>query len=305
MDYCSSCRRNLNGALVCPGCGDYAPDIAPPAHRQARTGAEAAALWESWQAPETPAALYEDAMTPARAETAAATAPKAGLAASEGTDVPAATGTGQGRAARRRQLARWKKYRRRAVAATAFALVGGTVTATLLQNNRPATAHAQASAAPDPETVSAPGTPTASEEPDGRASRHPGDRAPLGRHRKPDAGVDHSSAPAAAQQPSAAPTHSAPAPGAAPHTAAAPAPGRHAAHTDTAPAAAAPTSSEQSGQSAPSSGGSSAQQPAGSGSDSGSSSTTPTQQQPSTSPSSPSTEPTSPSHICVLGVVCL
>src|SRR5689334_2104645 len=29
MDYCSSCRRHLNGALVCPGCGAYAPDIAP------------------------------------------------------------------------------------------------------------------------------------------------------------------------------------------------------------------------------------------------------------------------------------
>ncbi|MDX5569237.1 hypothetical protein PYK79_46395, partial [Streptomyces sp. ID05-04B] len=33
MDYCSSCRRHLNGALVCPGCGAYAPDIAPiPTH---------------------------------------------------------------------------------------------------------------------------------------------------------------------------------------------------------------------------------------------------------------------------------
>ncbi|WP_425274504.1 SCO2400 family protein, partial [Streptomyces zinciresistens] len=31
MDYCSSCRRHLNGALVCPGCGAYAPDIAPSA----------------------------------------------------------------------------------------------------------------------------------------------------------------------------------------------------------------------------------------------------------------------------------
>lgn len=30
MDYCSSCRRHLNGALVCPGCGAYARDIAPP-----------------------------------------------------------------------------------------------------------------------------------------------------------------------------------------------------------------------------------------------------------------------------------
>ncbi|WP_456340875.1 SCO2400 family protein, partial [Streptomyces shenzhenensis] len=31
MDYCSSCRRHLNGALACPGCGAYAPDIAPRA----------------------------------------------------------------------------------------------------------------------------------------------------------------------------------------------------------------------------------------------------------------------------------
>ncbi|MER6330217.1 hypothetical protein ABT298_13000 [Streptomyces sp. NPDC001034] len=30
MDYCSECRRYLNGALVCPGCGACAPDIAPP-----------------------------------------------------------------------------------------------------------------------------------------------------------------------------------------------------------------------------------------------------------------------------------
>ncbi|MEU2777830.1 hypothetical protein ABZ646_34310 [Streptomyces sp. NPDC007162] len=31
MDYCTLCRRHLNGALVCPGCGAYAPDIAPRA----------------------------------------------------------------------------------------------------------------------------------------------------------------------------------------------------------------------------------------------------------------------------------
>jgi hypothetical protein len=29
MDHCSTCRRTLNGALVCPGCGAYAPDIDP------------------------------------------------------------------------------------------------------------------------------------------------------------------------------------------------------------------------------------------------------------------------------------
>ncbi|WP_456303003.1 SCO2400 family protein [Streptomyces mirabilis] len=30
MDYCSSCRRYLNGALVCPGCGGYAPKPVRP-----------------------------------------------------------------------------------------------------------------------------------------------------------------------------------------------------------------------------------------------------------------------------------
>ncbi|MGW9177383.1 SCO2400 family protein, partial [Streptomyces decoyicus] len=51
MDYCSSCRRSLNGALVCPGCGDYAPDIAPPTHRHHRAPT-AAATWEAWRAEE-------------------------------------------------------------------------------------------------------------------------------------------------------------------------------------------------------------------------------------------------------------
>ena len=32
MDYCSSCRRHLNGALVCPGCGAYAPDTGADWH---------------------------------------------------------------------------------------------------------------------------------------------------------------------------------------------------------------------------------------------------------------------------------
>lgn len=30
-NYCSERRRHLSGALVCPGCGACAPDIAPPA----------------------------------------------------------------------------------------------------------------------------------------------------------------------------------------------------------------------------------------------------------------------------------
>lgn len=101
MDYCSSCRRHLNGALVCPGCGAYAPDIAPP----------------MWQGPDSAAA----------GETLLDAEP-------DGSDDPDGTGqddadpTRQGRAARRRQLERWKKNRRRAAAATAVALVGGGLT---------------------------------------------------------------------------------------------------------------------------------------------------------------------------------
>ncbi|MGW7290181.1 LysE family translocator, partial [Streptomyces sp. NPDC054847] len=55
MDYCSSCRRHLNGALVCPGCGAYAPDIAPPAHPAGATAATAATTWEPYGAEEFPA----------------------------------------------------------------------------------------------------------------------------------------------------------------------------------------------------------------------------------------------------------
>jgi hypothetical protein len=99
MDYCSSCRRHLNGALVCPGCGAYAPDIAPPLWRGPATTAE----WEPWRTAESP----EDADD------------------GEPDDTDPAL---QGRAARRRQVARWKKNRRRAAAATAVALVGGGLT---------------------------------------------------------------------------------------------------------------------------------------------------------------------------------
>ncbi|WP_422641229.1 SCO2400 family protein, partial [Streptomyces glaucescens] len=42
MDYCSSCRRHLNGALVCPGCGAYAPDIDPSASHTSYDGPPAA-----------------------------------------------------------------------------------------------------------------------------------------------------------------------------------------------------------------------------------------------------------------------
>lgn len=175
MDYCSSCRRHLNGALVCPGCGAYAPDIAPPGTVEyaatattgtARTPAVAAVP------PAAPGTWYDDAPLAgpaAYAENGAAeAAPAAAVAAADVTDAPAAP---QGRAARRRQLARWKKSQRRAVVATAVALVGGGLT--LASLDRGSGDRAQAASAPDnrsmglgqeqPTSPDAPsGTPTSS-----------------------------------------------------------------------------------------------------------------------------------------------
>ncbi|MFC8363531.1 hypothetical protein ACFUIY_27080 [Streptomyces griseorubiginosus] len=132
MDYCSSCRRHLNGALACPGCGAYAPDIAPPAHVYATTGT-AAPAWD--EAPTWHDAGHHE-------ESAAATDP--GLASEDVSDAPVVT---EGRAARRRQRVRWKKNQRKAVVATAVALVGGGLTVSAL--NQGAGTRAQAATAPD------------------------------------------------------------------------------------------------------------------------------------------------------------
>ncbi|WP_328979523.1 SCO2400 family protein [Streptomyces canus] len=133
MDYCSSCRRHLNGALACPGCGAYAPDIAPPAHIYATTGV-AATAWDeapTWH----DAGLHE--------ESAAGSGP-AEVPSDDVTDAPV---TAEGRAARRRQRARWRKNQRKAVVATAVALVGGglTVSAMSQQSNT----RTQAATSPD------------------------------------------------------------------------------------------------------------------------------------------------------------
>lgn len=101
MDYCSSCRRHLNGALVCPGCGAYAPDIAPPL----------------WQGP----GAADEGEAPRDADQDGADDP-------DGTGQDDAVPSPRSRAARRRQLERWRKSRRRAAAATAVALVGGGLT---------------------------------------------------------------------------------------------------------------------------------------------------------------------------------
>jgi hypothetical protein len=171
MDYCSSCRRHLNGALVCPGCGAYAPDIAPattPGHTT--TAPAATALWP--QPVGTPGVDTYDGTD--------ALGGSEGFGGSEGTDdfdafggsedidtydgtdesddfddfqgidggAPAAAASqGVGRAARRRQRVRWKKSQRRAVVATAVALVGGGLT--LASMDRGSGHGNQASAASD------------------------------------------------------------------------------------------------------------------------------------------------------------
>lgn len=146
MDYCSSCRRHLNGALVCPGCGAYAPDIAPPA-THGRIGSAPAM---TGAAPGT---------NPHRESTTSATwhdrplDDEAGFnavadAAPYALDVEEHPSPGQqGRAARRRQQARWKKNKRRAAVASAFAIVGGGLTIATM--DRHSTDRAQAATAPD------------------------------------------------------------------------------------------------------------------------------------------------------------
>lgn len=294
MDYCSSCRRHLNGALVCPGCGAYAPDIAPPTALGRSTGTGTApgarTAEDSW---------YDDAPAEA-APTAADGAPRF----QPSGDVDGAPPAARGRAARRRQLARWKKNKRRAAVATAVALVGGGLT--LASMDRQSGDRAQAAAAPDDHSMGAR---------DGEASAGTGPAAPApGTHRS-----SHGTAPRHARQP-ASDTSGRQSP-AAPRTAAsntrtdAAAPAPLSARTPAAQqqgAAPASGSTDTGGTAAGGTGtagsGTSAQQPAdpapapstGTGSDTG----TPTTTSPSTSTTSPSADPTSPSHLCLL-VVCL
>ncbi|NGO45515.1 SCO2400 family protein [Streptomyces ureilyticus] len=154
MDYCSSCHRHLNGALVCPGCGAYAPDIAPPA-------IENRALPKTTDTAVTETSEWFTAPRTRRGSDLRAEAP-----GGEGADEVSHTGPSggletpsQGRAARRRQLARWKKNKRRAVVATAVALVGGGLTVATL--DRPSTERAQAATAPDDTQKGAPEKPAA------------------------------------------------------------------------------------------------------------------------------------------------
>ncbi|MFJ9821601.1 hypothetical protein ACIRU3_41420 [Streptomyces sp. NPDC101151] len=269
MDYCSSCRRRLNGALVCPGCGAYAPDIAPPTLIPAAgTPAQAAAA---------PAPWYDDGLLddPAPAH----------LDETASGDAEAAPAAPQGRAARRRQLARWKKNKRRAAVASAVALVGGGLTLAAMEGQSPD--RAQAASAPDNRTMGAtdgqtdPGTPPASAP--ARHHRSPRTAAPAHAQR-PAAGTPHGQNAATAPRTTLPNTH--------PDAAAAPVPAQTpAAHQQTAAPAAGGTGTVVQQPSAP------AATPtptpsAGGGTGSG------------TPATSPSPAATSPSQICVL-VLCL
>lgn len=174
MDSCSSCRRPLDGALVCPGCGAWAPDIDPRSTTsRARRPAAATAVREK-TAPagdvDTVAEPDVDALVRTGAREVGAVvrveAPAGGGGAAEagggqaGEEDAAAAGEGTagtdagfpalhvGRAGRRLQLARWSRSRRRAAAATALALLGGGITLGAMASG-PARAPHPASA-PDP-----------------------------------------------------------------------------------------------------------------------------------------------------------
>ncbi|TVZ77754.1 hypothetical protein [Streptomyces sp. BK340] len=267
MDYCSSCRRHLNGALVCPGCGAYAPDIAPHTP-MAVPAARAAAPSTAWYDDDLPAGP-----TPSAADEAAS---------GDVADAPAAA---QGRAARRRQLTRWKKNKRRAAVASAVALVGGGLT--LASMDRQSPDQAQAASAPDNRPMGATGGET--------GTGTPPVSAPPVHHRSP-----RTAAPARAQQPAGAAPHRQTV-AAVPRTpadthpdaAAAPVPARTpAAHRQTTVPAAG-SGDSGTGTVAPQQPATSAPAPsAGNGTDSG------------TSPASPSPAATSPAQLCLL-VVCL
>lgn len=151
MDYCSTCRRHLNGALVCPGCGAYAPDITPsvtggravpgPVTTTALPGAEGGGGTGVTERVDTGAGALH-AFDPGSApDLDPVLGPVAASASGSAMSAPT------GRAARRRQLARWKKTQRRALVATAVAFVGGGLT--VVSMDRGSGDRAQAATAPE------------------------------------------------------------------------------------------------------------------------------------------------------------
>ncbi|MGW1550432.1 SCO2400 family protein [Streptomyces sp. NPDC002346] len=259
MDYCSACRRILNGALVCPGCGAYAPDIAPPARRLPGADASTATTRQTWSAEEMPAPGSYLGTQHSDAEPIGSGAFGDAVDASGAGSISGHEGTastGQGRAARRRQLARWKKNKRRAAAATAVALVGGGLTVAALPSTRPSNSHTHAASPPEPVTAATPRTATTdsvSEQPDTQVSRQPGPHSPTTTSRQRSATVAAPHTGTTSRQPKAAATAPSPAvPSATPHTTPESADATHVGNADTpaqaqAPKTTAPASAERPG----------------------------------------------------------
>ncbi|MER7901392.1 hypothetical protein ABTX62_36430 [Streptomyces sp. NPDC096046] len=142
MHYCSSCRRHLNGALVCPGCGAHAPGIDPSAAGGRSEPAPLPAMSScgpvAREYPPATGTWHDGAVwdeTPARPQESTGSGSPEGHGPSETDTAEGYEARPEGRAARRRQLARWKKNQRRAVVATAVALVGGGLTVAAMKGN--------------------------------------------------------------------------------------------------------------------------------------------------------------------------
>lgn len=176
MDYCSTCRRHLNGALVCPGCGAYAPDIAPPVLTDRLGPDRSAEPTTTGASAATPPGTRGDDGFPWDSESRPE--PDAGSATGPSADTAGMSSARPGRAARRRQLARLKKHQRRAMVATAFALVGGGLSLATL--DRHTTSQAQAATAPEDRSMGAAQEQVETDppQPDPQAPQAPGHRAP-------------------------------------------------------------------------------------------------------------------------------
>ncbi|BCL29493.1 hypothetical protein ACFFS2_40935 [Streptomyces aurantiacus] len=295
MDYCSSCRRHLNGALVCPGCGAYAPDIAPVAVSRYTTVQPRPTMAAASPAVADPAEVPESGPEPESESAAPDPDPYDGF---EG-----ATPAPQGRAARRRQRVRWKKNQRRAVVATAVALVGGGLTFTAL--DRLSADRAEAASAPDTaglgsaeEDASRHTGPSSTRPDDQRSSATPSTRSPANGRSDRRAAAAPTSVTPQGSRPDAVPTPS------------------------TTSASASTSVSDPRSRNASSSSGSSGSSDSGSGSGDAAGAASPQPSTPAatggsggsvgsgggsdsgTSPASPDPAATSPSQLCLL-VVCI
>ncbi|MFF7751809.1 hypothetical protein ACFZCP_21720 [Streptomyces sp. NPDC007971] len=259
-----------------------------PAHR-----ADPAGAWFGGGLPDGPAPAPHDG-TP-RNEAPPYGAPHDEAPSGDVDGVPRAS---QGRAARRRQLARWKKSKRRAAVATAVALVGGGLTLAALDRQSPD--RAQAASAPDNRPMGATDGQTSAEDRPEQATpgthrsarttapahaRRAVSDAPRGytlaaspRTSAPDTHTDGAATPEPAGTPAAQQHAAAPTSGGSGTTA-----GQQPSAPASAPAPAPAHTSPSTGGGTGSTGGST-----GSG----------------TSPASPSPAATSPSQLCLL-VVCI